>query len=221
MEIIENEYQKIIKSFPNAEIIDNYISHIKIPLLNDVFLDIDYRKYPKRPKVVLIKENGQIFSNLDTVILSLKSWKKKNPLPIVELINELFMFVNNMQSNEILINRELLNGIMALCREQHPREILGLLRVEKGITTEFILPPGALTSDSSGIFFPSRLPLDPSLEGTVHSHPSGNPVPSLGDLNNVFKLKRFHFILAYPYNRLDCVKCFDKNGKELKFKIIN
>ena len=70
MEIIEKEYQKIIKSFPNAEIVDNYISHIKIPLLNDVFLDIDYRKYPKRPKVVLIKENGQIYSNLDTVILS-------------------------------------------------------------------------------------------------------------------------------------------------------
>ena len=220
MEIIENEYQKIIKSFPNAEIVDNYISHIKIPLLNDVFLDIDYKKYPKRPKVVLIKENGQIYSNLDMVILSLKSWKKKNPIPIVELIKELFIFVNNMQSNEILINRELLDGIMALCREQHPREILGLLRVEKGITTEFILPPGALTSDSSGIFFPSRLPLDPSLEGTVHSHPSGNSNPSLGDLNNVFKLKRFHFIIGYPYNSLSCVKCFNKNGNEIPFKTI-
>ena len=221
MEIIENEYQKIIKSFPNAEIVDNYISHIKIPLLNDVFLDIDYKKYPKRPKVVLIKENGQVYSNLDMMILSLKSWKKKNPLPIVELINELFTFVNNMQTNEILINRELLDGIMGLCRKQHPREILGLLRVEKGITTEFILPPGALTSYQDGVFFPSRLPLDPSLEGTVHSHPSGNPYPSLRDLNDVFKKKRFHFILAYPYNTFDCIKCFDKNGQELKFKIIN
>jgi len=221
MEIIESEYQKIIAAFPNATIVKNFIFHIRIPLINDVIIDINYKRYPKKPKVVLIKEDGQIYDNLDTMIFSLKSWKKKNPVSIVELINEILDFVQNMQFNEILIKKELLEGIMALCREQHPREILGLLRIDKGAVIEFILPPGALTSDSSGIFFPSRLPLDASLEGSVHSHPSGNPYPSLGDLNGVFKKKRFHFIVAFPYNKLSCVKCFDKIGKELKFKIIN
>lgn len=221
MEIIETEYQKIIEAFPNATIVNNFIFHIRIPLINDVIIDINYKKYPKKPKVVLIKEDGQVYDTIDTMILTLKSWKKKNPVSIVELINEIFAFVKSMQFNEILIKKELLEGIMALCREQHPREILGLLRMDKGAVIEFILPPGALTSDSSGIFFPSRLPLDTSLEGTVHSHPSGNPYPSLGDLNNIFKKKRFHFIIAYPYNNLNSIKCFDKNGKELKFKIIN
>ncbi|MFX0187870.1 MAG: Mov34/MPN/PAD-1 family protein [Candidatus Hodarchaeota archaeon] len=221
MELIEDEYEKIIEAFPNAALVNNFIFHVKIPLINDVILDIDYKKYPKRPKVELIKENGQVYDNLDTMILSLKRWKKKNPISIADLIREIFMFVKNIQSNEILIKKELIEGIMALCREQHPREILGLIRMDMGIATEFILPPGALTSNSSGIFFPSRLPLDPTLEGTVHSHPSGNPNPSLGDFNNVFKLKRFHFILAYPYSGLNCVKCFDKNGKELEFRIIN
>ncbi|TFG19979.1 MAG: hypothetical protein EU529_15610 [Promethearchaeota archaeon] len=220
MEILEQEYQKVVEVFPNVGLINDLIYHIKLPLINDVSLEINFKNYPKKPKVILVREDGQTDNSLDTMLTALKSWKKKNPLPIVELINELFTFVNSMQSNEILINSELLDGIMALCREQHPREILGLLRVEKGITTEFILPPGALTSDSSGIFFPSRLPLDPSLEGTVHSHPSGNSNPSLGDLNNVFKKKRFHFIIGYPYNSLSCVKCFNKNGNEIPFKII-
>ncbi len=221
MEDLEQEYQKVLEAFPKVELINGLIYNIAIPLINNVSLEIKFKNYPKKPKVILVREDGQTDTSLDTMLTALKTWKKKEPLPIVEIVKEIFVFINNMQSNEVLINRELLDGIMALCREQHPREILGLLRVEKGIITEFILPPGALTSDSSGIFFPSRLPLDPSLEGTVHSHPSGNPVPSLGDLNNVFKLKRFHFILGYPYNGLDCVKCFDKNGQELKFKIIN
>ena len=220
MEILEEEYQKIIESFPNAIIVDNYISHLKIPLVNNRFLDIDYKKYPKRPKVLLIKPNGEIYKNLDSMISSLKNWKKGDAISIVELLTDILLFIKKMQNNEIIIERELFNGILALCRNQHPREILGLLRMANGVVTEYILPPGALTSDSSGIFFPSRLPLDPSLEGTVHSHPSGNPCPSLGDLNSVFKKNRFHFIVAYPYNSLTCVKCFDKNGNEIPFRII-
>ena len=126
-----------------------------------------------------------------------------------------------MQTNEILISKELFKGILGLCRDQHPREILGLLRMVNGVVSEYILPPGALTSENSGIFSPSRIPIGSSLEGTIHSHPSGNPNPSLGDLNSIFKKYVFHFIVGYPYNSLTCVKCFDKNGKELKFKIIN
>ena len=220
MELIEDEYEKTIEIYPNASIINNIISHIKIPLLNDVFLEIDFKKYPKRPKVKLIKSNGQIYKNFDMMILSLKSWKNKNPPSIVELINEIFIFIKSLQSDEILIKMELLNGILALCREQHPKEILGLLRMSKGIVTEFILPPGSLTSDNSGVFFPSRIPLDLSLEGTIHSHPSGNVYPSITDLNGVFKTKRFHFIIAYPYNSLACVKCFSKDGNEIPFRIV-
>ncbi|MFX1259775.1 MAG: hypothetical protein ACFFAN_18135 [Promethearchaeota archaeon] len=221
MKDVEEEFKKIFETFPNAIFVDNIISHVKIPLINNVFLDINYKRYPKRPKVTLIKSNGQIYKNLDTMILSLKSWKKNSAISIVELINEIIVFVNSMQSNEVLIKKELLNGVLALCRNQHPKEILGLLRMDKGIVSEYILPPGALTSNSSGVFFPSRIPLDSSLEGTIHSHPSGNPNPSLGDLNGVFVHKRFHFIVAYPYNSLNCVKCFNNKGNEIPFKIIN
>lgn len=215
---LEEEYQKIISTFPNVQCIDNLIYHIQIPLINDVILDINFRKYPKRPKVVLLKKEGET-RKIDNFIVSLQKWKKKDAPAIVDLINEIFTFVGMMDNKEVLITQNLITGIIDLCRNQHPREILGLLRMEQGILTEYILPPGAIRSESSGVFFPSRIPLDPSLRATVHSHPSGNPFPSAVDLNDVFQKKDFHFIIAYPYN-LNKTKCFDNSGNEMKFKIV-
>ncbi|MEE9379002.1 MAG: Mov34/MPN/PAD-1 family protein [Candidatus Lokiarchaeia archaeon] len=219
MEVIEEQYQKVIEAFPNTIVVDNFISHLKIPLMNEVFLDIDYSKYPKKPKVILTKTDGQIYKKVDRMISSLMSWKKKNTISIVELISEILAFIEGMRSNTITINKDLINGILALCKEHHPREILGLLRVDKGIVTEFILPPGAVTSNKSGVFFPRRMPSDPSLEGTVHSHPNGNPNPSPTDLMSIFMRGRFHIIVAYPYIDLNCVKCFDRKGKVIKLQI--
>ena len=219
METIENQYQKVIEAFPNTILVRNHISHIKIPLMNEVFLDIDFSKYPRRPKVILIKADGQIFKKVDNMISSLVSWKKKNAITIVDLITEILGFIESMRSNEIVINADLIHGIMAICRDNHPKEVLGLLRVDKGIITEFILPPGAITTEKSGVYNRRRLALDPSLEGTVHSHPNGNPNPSPIDLKGIFKTGRFHIIVGFPYDNLNCVKCFDQKGKLLNLQI--
>ena len=218
MEIIEEEYKKIIETFPNASIVNNFIYHIKIPLINDVYLNINFKKYPKRPKVILTKSSGEIYNNL--MIGTLMNWKKKTPISIVELIKEIQNFVEGMQTKKILIKKELLEGLLALSRDQHPKEILCLLRIHDGVANEFILPPGAVTSVSSGVFFPSRIPFDSSIGGTAHSHPSGNIHPSIGDLRGVFQKKNFHFIIGYPYNSFSCVKCFDRNGNEIPFQIV-
>lgn len=218
MEKTEEQYQTILINFPETSIIDNTISHVRIPLINEVFLEIDFKNYPKKPKVNLIKPDGQVYKKLDEMVLALRTWKKENAPAIVDLVTEIFNFIKRMETQEILIKQELLDGILGLCRQQHPREILGLLRTEKGIVSEYILPPGSVRSESSGVFFPSRVPVDPSLEGSVHSHPTGNPYPSAEDLVFFVKLS-FHFIVGYPYN-LNKVKCFDRNGRELQFKIV-
>lgn len=215
----EEQYQKIIEQFPNITLVDGFIHHVKIPLINDVSLDIDYKSYPKRPKVLMIKPDGQVYKKLDMMIGSLKSWKKKEPPSIVDLINEVLIHIKGMDAHEVLIKKELLEGIMAYCHDHHPREILGLLRTDKGIVSEFILPPGAITSHDTGVFIPSRVPMDSSINGTVHSHPTGNPYPSQADIN-IFKSRRFHFIIGYPYNNFFCVKCFDQLGNELNFRVI-
>ncbi len=216
---IEEEYRKVINSFPHAQIIDGYISHITIPLENGIFLDIDFRNYPKKPKVILIRPDGQVFNNLKTMVSNLKYWNKKDPISIVDLIYDIELLLNRTSTREVAIKKELIDGIIGLCKAQHPREILGFLRVENGIASEYILLPGAITNKKSGVFSPSRIPFDPSLEGSVHSHPSGNPYPSQKDLKSVFMSKRFHFIVGYPYT-YNSIKCFDQKGNELDFKII-
>jgi len=216
---IEEEYQKVISAFPNAKTIDNYISHIKLLLLNDVHLQINFKKYPKKPKVQLVNPDGQAFKNLESMVSTLKYWDKKHPHSIVGLINDIKLLLERAKTNEIAIKRELIEGVLALCKNQHPREILGYLRVERGVVCEYILLPGASTDEKSGVFFPRRVPNDPSLQGTIHSHPTGNPYPSQVDLETVFMSKRFHFIAAYPYNYAS-TKCFDQKGNELVFKII-
>jgi len=219
MDYIEEQYQKIIEAYPNAVIIDNFISHVKIPINNGSFIDIDYKNYPKKPKVSLINAKGQIYKKLNNFIPTLSSWKTKKALGIIEVINDIVTVISNIASNKITIKKELLYGILALCREHHPREILGLLRAEGSTVTEFILPPGALTSASSGVFFPDRIPFDLSLKGTIHSHPSGNPNPSPKDLESIFKKMPFHFIVGHPYT-LSNTKCFDRVGNEINFTLI-
>ena len=220
MNKIEDEYRKIIEFFPNAIVEKNSISKVKIPLKNEFFLKINFGNYPKKPIVNLISKDGRIYRKIDKIIPLLYRWEKKNPSSIVDLINDILTFINNLESEQIKIKKQLLKGIFALCKNQHPREILGLLRVVNGVAIEYILPPGAITSNTSGFLIPSRLGLDLTLMGSVHSHPSGNPNPSLMDINSVFKTKKFNFIIAYPYNFYN-IKCFNNRGREIEFIILD
>ena len=220
MNIIEDEYHKIIEFYPNAIIEKDCISQVKIPLKNKFFLKINFKNYPKKPIINLISKDNHIYRKVDKIIPLLNRWEKKNPPSIVDLINEILAFIKRLEFKEIKIKKELLNGIIALCKNQHPREILGLLRIVNGIAIEYILPPGAITSKSSGLFVPSRLGFDSTLNGSIHSHPSGNPNPSIVDINNIFKTKKFNFIVAYPYN-LSSIKCFNNEGREIEFRILD
>ena len=217
---IEEEYQKVINTFPQAQIIDGYISHITIPLGNGIVLEINFKNYPKRPKVILVRPDGQVYNNLNSMVSTLKYWNKKDPLSIVDLISDITMLLNSSISREIAIKKELIDGIIGLCKAQHPNEILGFLRVEDGIASEYILLPGAITNETSGVFSPGRVPFDPTLEGSVHSHPSGVPYPSKKDLEKVFMSKRFNFIVGYPYT-YNSTRCFDQKGNELNFIIVD
>jgi DNA repair protein RadC len=60
---------------------------------------------------------------------------------------------------------------------------------------EFILRPGAITSNTYGFFSNSRLGYNSTLQVSIHLHPSGNPNPSLVDINNLFKTKNSILLL--------------------------
>jgi proteasome lid subunit RPN8/RPN11 len=117
---------------------------------------------------------------------------------------------------KVTVPEELLDSILTFARMQHPREVILLLRGSVGrdrITLkEHLLPPFASSGRGFAQFSPHMLPIDFSIMGTLHSHPSGSPRPSPIDLNHFYG--RIMMIVAYPYNR-DRVAVYNKKGERL------
>ena len=59
--------------------------------------------------------------------------------------------------------------------------------------------PGTVSGDVHAVFQLHMLPIDFSVVGTVHSHPSGNYRPSEADLHLFSKFGRIHIIVGSPY----------------------
>jgi proteasome lid subunit RPN8/RPN11 len=62
------------------------------------------------------------------------------------------------------------------------------------------------------------LPMDFSLIGTVHSHPSGVAKPSMADLHHSFG--RIIMIVAFPYNNEENIAVYNHSGEKLTLKIV-
>lgn len=122
---------------------------------------------------------------------------------------------------EVMLSREMLEGLFCLAKEHHPREIFLLLRGKirdcSVYVDELIYPINTTFGLGFSGFQPHTLPLDPSIIGSVHSHPSGTSRPSTQDLHNFFGV--IMVILAYPYN-LASTAAYDKLGRPLRVKII-
>lgn len=123
---------------------------------------------------------------------------------------------------KISIPKDLMNTIMGAARRAYPKEILFLLRGRKlndeVRIEELILPTKFNFSESFSSFSQFSLPIDLSIVGSVHSHPSGCDRPSVEDMNNMYGL--FMLIAKHPFRGINDIKAFDRNGKELDLKII-
>ena len=91
-----------------------------------------------------------------------------------------------------------------------------LLRGEtkKGIitVTDYLFPPYATTNSVSASYPIHMLPIDFSIVGTAHSHPSGTLQLSPTDMNNMYG--RMSLLIAYPYGEGD-VAAFNKQAERL------
>lgn len=123
---------------------------------------------------------------------------------------------SNVKLMEVVFSKEMLEGLFCLAKENHPREILLLLRGKisgrSAYIDELIYPLNTTFGFGFSGFQPYTLPLDPSIIGSVHSHPSGSLRPSVQDLHNFFGVVMV--ILAYPYN-LASTAAYDKSGRAL------
>jgi proteasome lid subunit RPN8/RPN11 len=119
-----------------------------------------------------------------------------------------------------IISQKLIAAMLEFARSIHPHEIILLLRgkIKKTeiIVEEFLLPPFATYGKSFSEFPLHVLPIDFSIVGTAHSHPSGINEPSIRDINNFYS--RIMLILAYPYQKNN-VKAFNSRGEIISLEV--
>ena len=120
------------------------------------------------------------------------------------------------------IKRKCLDLILESAKSVYPNEFGGLLRVDnekKDTITEIVILPGTVQGETHAIFKLHMLPIDFSVVGTVHSHPSHYPKPSNADLLLFSKKGIIHIIAAMPYN-YNSWKAYDYNGKIVDVKVV-
>ena len=222
MDIRKEEYRKVLEKFPDVISVDgdNYLLHFEIN--NEILLEVDFRRYPKKLKAYLIKNKTDKFK-LSRIVSSLRNWNRHSTDSVLEIIDEILLLIDNMKLNQIMIKRDFLEGLIDMCQKGHPKKLKGILGVHKGLVSEYILSSRACTDSDKDfeIIRPTcSIPLDFSYEGTFISRPSGT-LSTNEKLNQVFKKRRFTMLLAYPYNISDSIKCFDTSGQILEHIIID
>jgi len=121
----------------------------------------------------------------------------------------------------VSMNQELLDAIFEGAKHLYPRETILLLRGKKVKDTicivDLVIPPLATYGEGFATYQLHLLPMDFSIVGTVHSHPSGNKTPSDVDFNHFFG--RILMIVGYPYtNSLD-VAVYNSHGEKLTLEV--
>lgn len=115
------------------------------------------------------------------------------------------------------VSRRVLDSIVTYALTLHPKEGVLLLRgrAEKDLikVEDLVIPPFAVKGKGYSAIPLVYLPIDFSIVGTVHSHPSGNLNPSAEDLNNAYG--RIVMIIAYPYRGLENLAAYTKDGIRL------
>lgn len=117
------------------------------------------------------------------------------------------------------IKRELLKMIMEASKSSYPDEFGAFLRAKQRIIYELVMLPGTLSGGRSVIYNLMMKPIDFTIVGSVHSHPSGVPLPSEADLHMFSRTGDVHIIVAYPYT-LTSWKAYNRRGEEIDVKVI-
>lgn len=121
----------------------------------------------------------------------------------------------------ITLTAELLDAIFEGARRLYPKETILMLRGKKTKDTirveELVVPPLATYGHSFANIPLHLLPMDFSIVGTVHSHPSGNITPSDVDFNHFFG--RIMMIVGFPFADERNVAVYNSHGEKLQLQI--
>jgi len=121
----------------------------------------------------------------------------------------------------VSVSAELLDSIFEGAKRLYPKETFLLLRGKKSKNsirvTDLVVPPLAVYGYGFANLPFHMLPMDFSVVGTVHSHPSGNINPSSVDLNHFFG--RILMIVGFPFASAQNVAVYGSKGEKLPLQI--
>jgi proteasome lid subunit RPN8/RPN11 len=120
------------------------------------------------------------------------------------------------------ITKRCLELIVASSKSSYPKEFGALLRVdeeEKTTISEVVLLPGTISGNAHAIFRLYMLPIDYSVVGTVHSHPSSIARPSNADLDLFGHFGRVHLIVGVSAFGQVSWRAYDHEGRPLDVKV--
>ena len=120
------------------------------------------------------------------------------------------------------ITRRILEMILATSAskfENEGVEFACLLRADGDTVTELILPPGTIGSASSALLRLHMMPIDFSVVGSAHSHPTPNASPSDDDLRFFSQTGSVHLIVAYPFDARSW-RAYSRDGSEMRLEVV-
>jgi len=126
-----------------------------------------------------------------------------------------------VKSVAVSLSAELLDAIFEGARRLYPKETILLLRGKKSKdvirVNELVVPPLATYGRGFANIPLHMLPMDFSIVGTVHSHPSGNIAPSPADCNHFFG--SILMIVGFPFAGEQNVAVYNSRGERLPLHI--
>lgn len=122
----------------------------------------------------------------------------------------------------VRFRRIVADSILSYSIHAHPKEGILLLRgkTEKDnvLITEVLIPPLATHGRGFSGFSSFMLPMDLSVIGISHSHPSGALRPSIHDLNHFYG--KIMVIAAFPYESYNDIGVFNSHGDRLQHEVL-
>jgi len=121
----------------------------------------------------------------------------------------------------VRFEKSVADSILTSALDMYPRETILLLRgkaeKEQILISEILIPPLASHGRRFSGFSNVMLPMDLSVMGISHSHPSGVLKPSIHDLNHFYG--RVTVITAYPFQSYNDIAVF--NGDKIPHEVIH
>jgi proteasome lid subunit RPN8/RPN11 len=131
----------------------------------------------------------------------------------------LFDFSGDERAKVHAIKKRTLRMILEAGKSSYPNEFGAMLRAEEGVISELLLIPGTVAGEESALFKLHMVPIDFSVVGTVHTHPSHSCRPSGADLEFFRKYGWVHIIACMPFDRRSWA-CYDAMGEPRPLEVL-